>query len=66
VSYLWHQFGDLALVIAAVFWAWVIWRIIVWAKRSPRQFARTLCTELALLFGVLALLWAAHLSDKWL
>lgn len=63
---LWSLFETLALAVAAVFWAYVIWQIMAWARRDPNQFARVLCTDLALAFGVLALLWASHLADKWL
>ncbi len=54
-----------ALGIAGMFWAYVAVSLGRWLIRDPRQFGYVLCGELALLCGGLAILWAAHLSDKY-
>ncbi len=37
-----------------------------WAVNEPRAFTRQLCGSLAWFFAIMAMLWMAHLSDKYL
>lgn len=59
MTWLWHQFQDFALGIAAVFWIGVLLHLAIWSWRAPRQLGAVLCGELALLCAIVGLLWAA-------
>lgn len=62
MSWLWQQWQDFALACAIIFGAYLAICLMRWAYTDPRGFAAKLCGELALLFGLLALLWGAHIS----
>jgi len=66
LTWLWAQYEQVAISAAVAFWAWVLWRVVLAFVHNWRDAAAKLCGSLALLSAILALLWAAHLSDKYL
>ncbi len=63
--WLWQQFQDFALGVALLFWAWVVLQVFAYARVAPRPAARIACGLAAYAFSLLAVLWAAHLGDKY-
>ncbi len=66
MSWLWPQYQHFALGIGLMFWVWVLIQIVRNSYVAPRAAARTACGVAAGVFTLLALLWAAHLGDKYL
>lgn len=66
MAWLYQQFNDFAFGIAVIFWASAIIGLVRMFVTEPRQTAAKLCGSLAWFFTLLAILWAAHLSDKYL
>lgn len=64
--WVWEQWKDFALGIAAIFWIFAIVGMAKYAWEDPREWLRTILGGLAIVFGTLALLWAGHLADKYL
>lgn len=64
MNWLWSQWQDFAFGCAILFAGYVAIGLARWAWTAPRAFAAKLCGELALLCGILAVLWAAHLGEK--
>ena len=65
-SWLWAQYKDFALGIAVIFWVFAIIGLLRMFIAEPRQTAAKLCGSLSWFCTLLAILWAAHLSDKYL
>ena len=65
-SWLWSQFQDFALGIALISGATALIGLGGMLLTEPRQTAAKLCGSLAWFFTLLAVLWAARLSDKYL
>jgi len=66
VSRLQQQFQDFALGIALIFWGIALIGLVRMFRDEPRQTAAKLSGSLAWFFTLLAILWTAHLSDKYL
>jgi hypothetical protein len=66
VTWLLQQYKDFALGTAVIFWVLFLIGIVRMFLADPRQTAAKLCGSLTWLFTMLAILWAAHLSDKYL
>ena len=65
MSWLWSQFQVFALGVAFIFWGAVCIGAVRWAYVDPRGFGAKACGSLAWFFFLLAVLWLAHLSDKY-
>jgi hypothetical protein len=66
VTWLLQLYKDFALGTAVIFWVWVLLQVVGAFVTEPRQAAAKACGVLAWVFAMLAILWAAHLSDKYL
>jgi hypothetical protein len=66
MAWLHQQYNDFTLGVALIFWGAVLVGLIRLLWTEPRQTARKLCGAAAWFFALLAILWAAHLSDKYL
>ena len=65
MTWLWSQWQDFALGLAAMFWAGVGWRVIRAYWENWRQQLAITCGLLAGLSAILAVSWAAHLGEKY-
>ena len=66
MAWLHEQFNDFALGVAIIVWCSALLGLIRLLCTEPRETARKLCGVAAWFFALLAILWAAHLSDKYL
>jgi hypothetical protein len=65
-DWLWGQYRDFATGIALIFWALIFIGLARGAWAEPRRFGAKVCGSLAWFFFLLAALWGAHISDKWM
>jgi hypothetical protein len=57
--------NSVALALLLVLGVWFLAPLVVAFLQRPRAMTAKLCGELALFFALLAILWAAHLGDKY-
>ena len=65
MSWLWEQYCDFALGIAVIYGAYVLFDLACRFWQDPRGVGARICGSIAWFFTLLAILWAAHLSDKY-
>ena len=61
----WSQWQDFALGCAVIYSGFILLGLGRWASVDAHGLAAQVCGTLATAFAGLALLWAAHLGDKW-
>jgi hypothetical protein len=66
MSWAWGELKDFALGCAIIFWVFAFIGLARMSRQDPLGMLRAICGGLAVVFATLALLWIAHLSDKYL
>jgi hypothetical protein len=66
MAWLHQEFNGFALGVALIFWGAVLLGLIRLFWTEPRQTGAKLCGIAAWFLALLAILWTAHLADKYL
>jgi hypothetical protein len=66
MAWLHEQFDDFALGVALIYGGTMFLGLVRQTWQDPRTMGARLCGVTAWFFALLAILWAAHLADKYL